>query len=343
LKLKNFYIKNFRNLNETNILLHPEINFLVGENDFGKSNFLDLLDILFTRRSFCEEDFTNKFNSEDETIPIKVEFIISIDECEIGVFEDYFDSNNYKEITIIAEQKTPEDDIEFIHKETLLPISYTKFRALNFLKYNSSQSTETELNLYRNKRSGKFFNFLIDKFVGKINSNKLAENIKELRGIKRLVQYTNLNVKKLKFFKQFDINTGLETIVNDLFYRMIQIRSKDRDIQKSGDGIKYSFLIMLFLLEKIINIVSYKNNQDRICIEGDKKSISMILALDEPEIHLHPYMQRSLIKNIVSILKSQDNDFSSLIKHHFNLDGIKGQIIIVTHLTCSPNMLTVKT
>jgi len=54
LKLK---INNFRNLNDIEINFHPDITFLVGENNLGKSNLLDLLDIIFNKRHFSEDDF----------------------------------------------------------------------------------------------------------------------------------------------------------------------------------------------------------------------------------------------------------------------------------------------
>jgi putative ATP-dependent endonuclease of OLD family len=67
-----------------------------------------------------------------------------------------------------------------------------------------------------------------------------------------------------------------------------------------------------------------------------RKNISLVLGLDEPEIHLHPYRQRSLIKYISSLLNNTDDDFSSLLKEIFGIDTIDGQAIIVSH---SPNVL----
>lgn len=54
-------IKNYRNLDGEKVKLDPDINFLVGENDLGKSNFLDLLDRIFHSKRFSEE----KGNSGD--------------------------------------------------------------------------------------------------------------------------------------------------------------------------------------------------------------------------------------------------------------------------------------
>ncbi|MBK8823125.1 MAG: AAA family ATPase [Anaerolineales bacterium] len=44
-------------------------------------------------------------------------------------------------------------------------------------------------------------------------------------------------------------------------------------------------------------------------ILNSEKHISMVLGLDEPEIHLHPYLQRSLIKYVSEILENKDSDF----------------------------------
>jgi putative ATP-dependent endonuclease of OLD family len=62
-----------------------------------------------------------------------------------------------------------------------------------------------------------------------------------------------------------------------------------------------------------------------------RKHISMVLGLDEPEIHLHPYSQRSLIKYVTEILENKDIDFSILLKEYFDIDSINGQIITVSH------------
>lgn len=62
-----------------------------------------------------------------------------------------------------------------------------------------------------------------------------------------------------------------------------------------------------------------------------KKILSVILALDEPEIHLHPYMQRTLTKYLEGIASGSDDQFNSLLKEYFDVDSISAQLIVVTH------------
>ncbi len=58
--------------------------------------------------------------------------------------------------------------------------------------------------------------------------------------------------------------------------------------------------------------------------------------MDEPEIHLHPYAQRSLIKYLGRVVNNDEIDFSSLLTDIFQINRLLGQILVVSH---SPNIL----
>lgn len=335
MKLKYFKINNYRNLDKVEIYLHDSMNFLVGENDLGKSNFLDLLDILFLKRSFIEKDFFDIDNK------IAIEFKIKLENCEIGAFDDLFSAEDEAEgnltVNILAEQNTPEDDLEFLHKETGCVIPFSRFRALNYMKNSSVSLSNSDFDVHKNKGAGKFLNYLIKKFIEDKDNLDFISKIKHNKNTKKLIKYTSENLNKIDFLTQFEISTDLEGDVRDLLCRMLEIKAHKRNIQDSGHGIQYSFMIILFILEKIINIYNYKNNADRICKEDNgTNSLSLILSLDEPEIHQHPYMQRSLIKSIKNIIENKNENFLKLLKEHFDISKINGQIIIVTH---SPNIL----
>ena len=49
-------IENYRNLVDVELHFHNDINYFVGENAVGKSNFLDLLEQMMNARGFQESD-----------------------------------------------------------------------------------------------------------------------------------------------------------------------------------------------------------------------------------------------------------------------------------------------
>ena len=67
-----------------------------------------------------------------------------------------------------------------------------------------------------------------------------------------------------------------------------------------------------------------------------KKLLPIIISLDEPETHQHPYRQRALIKSIQKIINNKSDEFIELLQDVFGIDGLIGQLFVVTH---SPNIL----
>ena len=54
--------------------------------------------------------------------------------------------------------------------------------------------------------------------------------------------------------------------------------------------------------------------QDRLYAdEAGRKILPLILSIDEPEVHLHPYLQRSLIGYYKRILQNGDANISRFI------------------------------
>ena len=94
MRIKNITINNYRNIDGISVHLHPECSYIIGENNLGKSNFLNLLNTLCSGKSFDDEDFS------DQSKPILIELTLRLEPGERGFFGDNFSPDDPSEINI---------------------------------------------------------------------------------------------------------------------------------------------------------------------------------------------------------------------------------------------------
>jgi len=330
MQIKKIIIENYRNFNSIEISFDETCNFIVGENNLGKSNILNLLNIIFTKRAFGIDDFS------DKTIPINIELQLKLSDEEIGHFEDLFDLDDYSIINIICKQLSPDDNIEFFHKETDTYISHPSIRSINYIFYDSLRNPISEINFDKGRGVGKFLTRIVKKYL--IDENLNVDNLLDSSKIDDLLSNINLKLSKIKAIKDFNLSAIIEDNTEELIPKLISLKDEKRnDLTKSGYGVQFLLLITLSILDKLQFILNQRGEKGIFeNEENGEKAISLIIGLDEPEIHLHPYMQHSLIKYLNKIIKNEDSDFHLLIKELFGIDKFIGQIIIATH---SPNII----
>jgi len=330
MKIKKIFIENYRNLNAIEISFEESCNFIVGENNLGKSNILKLLNIIFTKRAFGIDDFT------DKTKPINVELKLILSDEEIGHFEDLFDLDDYSSINIICKQISPDDNIEFYHKETDTYISHPTIRSINYIFYDSLRNPISEINFDKGRGVGKFLTKIVKEYLQ--DKNLHTENLIDSSKIEDLLSNINSKLSKIKAIKDYKISATIEDNIENLIPKLISLKDeKGDDLSKSGYGVQFLLLVTLSILDKMQFILNQRGEKGIFeNEENGERVISLILGLDEPEIHLHPYMQRSLIKYLNKIINNENSEFQSLIKELFGIDRFIGQIIIATH---SPSII----
>ena len=330
MQIKKLKIENFRNFDNIEISFDETCNFIVGENNLGKSNILNLLNTVFTKRAFAIDDFSNK------TKPIIVEFQLRLSDEEIGHFEDLFDLDDYSLINIISRQLTPDDNIEFYHKETETYISHPAIRSINFIFYDSLRNPISEINFDKRRGVGKFLTKIVKDFLS--DKNITTEDLINSDEIYELLSNINSKLTKIKAIKDYELSANIDNNIIDLIPKLISLKDKQgNELTKSGYGVQFLLLVTLAILDKLQFIIEQRGEKGIFeNEENGEKSISLILGLDEPEIHLHPYMQRSLIKYLNNIINNDNPDFKSLVRELFGIDKFIGQIIIATH---SPSII----
>lgn len=336
MKIKQIDIKNYRNFENITLTLNPDFTFIIGENNLGKTNILDLLDIIFNKRSFYKDDF------KDLTRAIEIELKLQLNNIEIGIFDDLFSpkensisENSSTEINLAIKQEVPDDNIKILHKETNKEISPRKLRFANLIKYDPLRKPGDELDFSKSRGAGKFLSYLAKKHF---HFDKETKPYIILSDLDRLVSEINKNLETFQYFHNLGVKVGYKKEVFDQILSLLELTDKDGiTIFNTGYGVQYNLIIFLYILYKTTEILESEKKEDYIFEDSNgNRSISLILCIDEPEIHMHPYMQRSLVKTINKILTSKDESFKNFLKENFNIDYINGQAIIVTH---SPNVL----
>ena len=87
-----------------------------------------------------------------------------------------------------------------------------------------------------------------------------------------------------------------------------------------------SLLVIFSLFERLIDITAKAQKQGR-----PLKEVNCVMAFDEPEIHLHPFAQRALVKDLLNIAAGKDEGFNKVIKELLGIETFTAQLLIVSH------------
>lgn len=325
MRIEKVRIDNFRNLNEVVVEFNELGNYLIGENNLGKSNLLDALNIVLNGKKFDDEDFS------DVQKNIEVILLIHLKDFEKGFFGDNFSPEDDSKITIKYQQALADSFPTALCIDTDETIPVKQLRKLHFVRYESTAVPTKELKIDSTNAAGKVFNGIVDMYLKDASHSSAflnTENILELSN------YVNEMLSRIKGFSQYGIKATVASNLSEMVSNLFFLSDGSRRIETTGSGIQYVAMVALNIVSQIMNI--YQNKAMRFeeqlytTAEGEK-ILPIIVALDEPEVHLHPYLQRSLIAYYKRILRNQEEDFARLLKECFGIDGLDGQLLIVTH------------
>jgi len=326
-------ISNYRNLSGIDFSFDENMNFVVGENNIGKTNLIELMSKLIKVGKFEENDFS------DVREPVEVSFKIEYYSEELGFFENTFDIDDTYAITIIARQENVDTRIEYSHSASGSYINPKNIKMLNFIYYSSLRSPNKELSFANNIGTGKVLNFIMKKSLESKDIEQM--DLLKQEDVNEVLTEVNSKFEKLNGLSSEKIEAFLSNDKESIINRLIEIGdSNGRNISELGDGLQYSFNIFLNILELLVHLKTTKKEEDfeslLIKDEDGDKFLPIILGLDEPEVHQHPYRQRALIKSIQKILDGENEKFTEIIKELFGIDGFYGQVFVSTH---SPNII----
>ena len=303
--IKWMHIENYRNLADVTLSFHNDINYFVGENAVGKSNFLDLLEIIMECQGFNEHDFT------DVHKPIRIDFELSLSELN---YKSMFTPNEGPTYRLRLEQVVQEvyPRLYSVTDKGVEPMALSMIRHALYMCHRDTSEQE----LFTIPSSvyvelGK----LLEDYVSRLEmvTNDVQRKIVSLR--KDLDPYCMLNIQHL-----------IEVLST----------SSAMEHKYSADNVRLIMAVALKILAQIyMKINSATTNLESLLVYDEKgrKYLPIFISVDEPELHLSPYLQRAVLNYYRQIATNENEEFLALLRDIFNIDGLLGQLFVVTHST----------
>ena len=303
--IKWMHIENYRNLADVTLSFHNDINYFVGENAVGKSNFLDLLEIVMECHGFNERDFT------DVHKPIRIDFELSLGELN---YKSMFTPNEGPTYRLRLEQVVQEvyPRLYSVTDTGVEPMALSMIRHALYMCHRDTSEQE----LFTIPSSvyvelGK----LLEDYVSRLEvvTDDLQRKIVSLR--KDLDPYCMLNIQHL-----------IEVLST----------SSAMEHKYSADNMRLIMAVALKILAQIyMKINSATTNLESLLVYDEKgrKYLPIFISVDEPELHLSPYLQRAVLNYYRQIATNENEEFLALLRDIFNIDGLLGQLFVVTHST----------
>ena len=303
--IKWMHIENYRNLADVTLSFHNDINYFVGENAVGKSNFLDLLEIIMECKGFVESDFT------DVNKPIRIDFEISLGEL------------NYKSMYTADEGPTYRLRLEQVVQEVyprlyrvtdaeIEPMPLSMIRHALYVCHRDTSEQELfsiPSSIYVE------LGHLLQAYVSRLEmpTDDFQREIVSLR--KDLDPYCMLNIQHL-----------------------VEVLSTSSAMERkySADNVRLIMAVALKILAQIyMKVSSATTNLESLLVYDAKghKFLPIFISVDEPELHLSPYLQRAVLNYYRQIATNENEEFLALLRDIFKIDGLLGQLFVVTHST----------
>lgn len=327
MNLKHLYLRNFRSFQSIDILFQPNITAFVGENNSGKSNAIDALRLitppLNDRRELYCESTDIRFGSDTTEFEIEAHFTdlspaqqgrlisASTDKTlETACFgltyrQDRQSATTRPQVWAGHSRSTPEPGSHRMIRHVYLPPLRDAKRAL-------SSGNPTRILALLNHFLGDGDPDALALALKRENDHVILRNVNDAVGAG--LHALTSGVRHQAVSLGFSNNEKLIDIARDLRFKLSDHDIQPEDLRYSGHG--YANLLYLSAIAVELEKV-------------DNADLTLFLV-EEPEAHLHPQFQAS----VLNFLEEQAAKANNAAKDKTGPAG-EIQIVVATH---SPNL-----
>lgn len=305
--IREIEIDNYRTFRQVRLVFDKRMNYIVGPNRIGKTNFLRLLEALHERYRFVEDDFL------DKSKPIRILLTLQIEGKQTLLFKGMplEDANTVLRLEIT---QGVEDLIPKIRNgETGEDLPLEWLRCIRYLRHIP----------YRFVREG-----ISDK-----EQASLVEAIKDY--------FTESGSEVIEMIKSIAEDAGTSTKgIEKLAYTAeswVQYLSRDDFRFRASERSFHTVMVAGFQL--LAELLEMKKSQavlweENLLVDSrGRRFLPLMVSIDEPEIHLHPYLQRSLLEFYHHVMANDNPLMRNIFSHVLDIDGVEGQLFVVTNST----------
>ena len=303
--IKWMHIENYRNLADVTLSFHNDINYFVGENSVDKSNFLDLLEIIMDCHGFIESDFT------DVNKPIRIDFEISLGELNYKSMYTADEGPTYR----LRLEQVVQEVYPRLYRVTDAEIEPMPLSMIRHALYVCHRDTSEQELFSIPSAVYVELGHLLQAYVSRLEmpTDDFQREIVSLR--KDLDPYCMLNIQHL-----------------------VEVLSTSSAMERkySADNVRLIMAVALKILAQIyMKVSSATTNLESLLVYDAKghKFLPIFISVDEPELHLSPYLQRAVLNYYRQIATNENEEFLALLRDIFKIDGLLGQLFVVTHST----------
>lgn len=297
-------IQNYQIFEDIELWFQKNINYIVGENSIGKSSFLALMGKLTDGRRFEESDF------RDVTQPIRIVLEMQLgDDGGKGLCleREFMVDGWYR---LVVEQRVDEVMPHVYALDTGQEMPLSVLRSVRYISYTAMKPEEYAI-------SSRIY-------------HRLEERLRKWKeeGTDQVDAVAQEMLAYYQHHGQFDLSYYEN--MNHLFHIM---PATNKGVMDNIQVIANVVLKVLVQLYSMYMSKSVPFEKVLVCGKDGKRYLPLVVSIDEPEVHAHPYLQRSVLQYYKRILGNEEPEFCALLKRLFHIDGLQGQMFIVTHST----------